>query len=407
MTAPKTVALVDGFDDGHHPMYQRLHIGAFLDLGCRVLALVPNPGRLESELKAKHGELSDRVQFSAFEHSKPTSPSWKLRNLYEPLAMWRCAAVALAAASKETGSKPDLVFFSWLDDYIVAASAMVRCLLPLVFKHRWSGLFFHPWHLRIPGGDTRDDSVAAENVLRAHTCIAVTVLDSGIADTLSQSVGKPVIPLPDVSIAAVDETSELAREIKAFAGSRRIVGLLGHLSKRKGIMTCLRAAQSENGSGWCFVLAGGFDPVQLDSFSSEERALVKRAQAGELDNVLFRGERIETDEAFNAAVSACDVLYAAYEMFAHSSNIVTKAAQFEKPILVSAGYFMEECVREHRLGLVVDPKDTDATVEALACMLDADALHEKIGEPGYAAYRERHSERALNEAFAAILEHVD
>ena len=144
----KTIALVDGFDDGHHLTHLRNYARALLEGGHRVLELLPEPSDVESWLRERAPNLISNVRFAPFRHESAQSPSWRLRRVYEPLAAWRHAGQAVRRAASSTGMQPDLVFFCWLDDYIVGCSPVGRHLVPFVFPYRWSGVFFHPWHLR-------------------------------------------------------------------------------------------------------------------------------------------------------------------------------------------------------------------------------------------------------------------
>jgi hypothetical protein len=52
------------------------------------------------------------------------------------------------------------------------------------------------------------------------------------------------------------------------------------------------------------------------------------------------------DEAqFNSLVYICDILFAAYNNFPNSSNILTKAAIFQRPVVVSNNFCMEKRVK--------------------------------------------------------------
>ena len=400
----KTIALVDGFDDGHHLTHLRNYAGALLGMGHRVLELMPDPAHVENWLRRTQPEALDRIRFAAYRHPRVTSPSWRLRRWWVPWMTWREAGRAVEAAAQATGFEPDLVFFCWLDDYIVGAPRLVRAGLRGIFPRRWSGVFFHPWHLRIPDGPTRGESVAAERFLRAAGCPAVAVLDHGIVDRLQVNIGRPVIPFPDETEEQVSARPfPPAAEIRARAAGRKVVGLVGHLSRRKGVHTLLDAAERARDKPWFFVLAGALDAAQRRTFSEDERKRLERAEAGELPNVWIYPHRIEDETEFNTLVDACDVLYAAYELFAHSSGIVTKAAVFRKPVLVSRGFYMEETVRRYRIGLAVDPHDTDEVVGALACLLDEAAFRNRVGEPGFAECHADHAVGALVPAFEKLL----
>lgn len=403
----RTLYLVDGYDDGHHQTYHRNYARAALDMGCRVVELLPDPDPLYQWLEAERPDAIPRLRLHRFTHPQPTSPSWRLRNVIKPAKIWRAAATAVAQAEAQSGWKPDLVFFNWLDSFIVGVSPVLPPVLPALFPYRWSGVFFHPWHLRIPDGPTRGESVASERMLRAHGCPGVAVLDGGIADALAANIGKPVVTFPDETDCVLpDVPSALAHKAKAVAGGRRIIGLLGVLSKRKGVSSLLAAALQAKDRPWFFVFAGVLDEGLRATYTDAELRVIDAAIAGAYPNVWFHPSRIGDEREFNAMVKACDVLYAAYELFAHSSGIVTKAGVFEKPVLVSPGYCMAEVVQAYRLGLAIDPHEPRTVLRAIELVLDPAAFGRQVGSPDYTRFQQSCSEEALRRAFNRILELV-
>jgi glycosyltransferase involved in cell wall biosynthesis len=110
------------------------------------------------------------------------------------------------------------------------------------------------------------------------------------------------------------------------------------------------------------------------------------------------------EESLNAVVASSDVVFAAYRNFPNSSNIMTKSAVFERPIVVSDGFLMAERVRHYCLGEVVPEGD----IEALACALD------KMLQPGYAEqlrsgarwadYKKDHSAASLEQVMKKLIQ---
>lgn len=402
--APSTIYLVDGFDDGHHLTHLRNYAVQLLDMGHRLVELLPNPDALQVWFKMERPRAESRLRLLPYTHPQPVSPSWRLRNVIRPARTWAMAASAVHQAVAQTGWAPDLVFFNWLDSYVVGVSPLVPPWLPFIFPYRWSGVFFHPWHLRIPDGPTRGESVAAESVLRSRGCIGVAVLDGGIASELERRIAKPVVTFPDETDSTLpSQPSELARRVREIAAGRRIVGLLGVLSSRKGVSSLLAAAHCARGRPWMFVIAGVLNDSERATYAPEELKVIDAAIAGAYRNVWVHPARIADEREFNALVQVCDVLYAAYELFAHSSGIVTKAGFFEKPVLVSRGYCMAEVVNRYRMGLAIDPGNPATVRDAIDLLLDRDASERRIGVPDYARFQKDHGPEALGPAFDRLL----
>lgn len=398
------VALVDGYDDGHHLTHLRNYARILAELDCDVLEFLPDPEPVRRWFEEHHPQVLERVRFFPYRFPKVVSPVWRWKAIIEPFQIWRHLARTLRAATADTGLRPKLVFLNWLDSYIVGVSPLVAWLLPCIFPYRWSGVFFHPWHLRIPDGPTRHESVAAEAMLRSGGCVGTAVLDHWIVDALAVHTRGPVLAFPDETDTDLPPRDPgLVMQLREAAAGRRIILLPGVLAKRKGVMALLNTARLAEGRPWCFAFVGALDEGLRRTYSDAELQLIDDAIAGKQSNVWFHPARIENEKDFNAIVCASDVLFAAYALFAHSSGIVTKAGFFEKPVLVSPGYCMAQDVEAYRLGLVVDPHDPDAVLRGLGTVLDRAAWARQAGAPDYAGFRQQYGFDALKQSFREML----
>jgi len=301
---------------------------------------------------------------------------------------------------------PDLVFFCWLDAYILGGSRTVRHLLPLAFPLRWSGLFFHPWHLRTEDGEGRQTQVATEHMLRAAGCVSVAVLDEGIAETLEAKVRRRVVTFPDDTDDRLPESEDpLVASIRARAGARKTIGLIGAMEKRKGVLRLMEVAERSLGREWFFVFVGELGEGVRKTYTEEELHRIDETVRRGMPNALFHFGFLPGERQFNAVVAACDALFAAYDPFFHSSGILAKAACFETPVIVSRRYCMHERVQRFSMGVSVDPDDLRDIISALECVLDEHAFRARVGgAPDYAGYRAVHSRENLMSAFASVVE---
>ena len=105
----------------------------------------------------------------------------------------------------------------------------------------------------------------------------------------------------------------------------------------------------------------------------------------------------------NGIYAVSDVVVAAYRAFPNSSNALTKAAVFERPIVVSEGYLMAERVRKYRLGEVVPEGDVGALVGAIKKMVKPEYGNHLRSQARWEDYRQAHSVERLNEAFRKVI----
>jgi glycosyltransferase involved in cell wall biosynthesis len=296
-----------------------------------------------------------------------------------------------------------LVFFAWLDSY-VAGCLPVR-LIDWWFPFRWSGLFFHPRHLRALGKDGKPRkgrfALPETFVAKSEWASSVAVLDAGVLNLLRAELhGKPAIVLPDFTDELPPaEHCSLAGEIRLNARGRKIIGLLGGLEHRKGLLTLIRIMKQSVESNWYCVFAG----VLLEqTFSKDELAEVRTFFGTQRGDCFFYLNKIPDDAQFNAVINVCDVLFAMYENFPHSSNLITKAAIFGKSILVSRGGYMEEVVRDYQLGESVPAGDVQAASCALRRLTDPSRIAER--QPRALQYAQEQSQERLRSILISLVE---
>jgi glycosyltransferase involved in cell wall biosynthesis len=398
----KTIALVDPLWGGHHPTYLKFFAKTLLELGHEVISLCPEPEEMNLWIASHCPELQPR--FHSFELHEPATSPIPIRRLQAKamaVARWQRVAQSIQEISSKLGKAPDITFFAWLDTYL----GLIPAITDTIFPYPWSGLYFQPGYLRIPPKLQwmRHGILNPLSVLKSSHCPVVAVLDEGIADKLQQKLNKPVVTFPDITDeSAPDINFEIAQKIRAKAAGRKIVGLLGSLDKRKGTLTLLEVSQQVSGR-WFFVFAGR---LAEPAFTAAELAKIGEIVKANPDNCFFYWNSIPDESGFNAVVQVCDVLYAAYENFPYSSNILTKAAIFEKPVIASKNYCMGERVEQFSLGYGIEEGSVSQCVSIL------ERFHEELStgslsiQPDFEGYRHRHSIEQLRAAFQKILEFV-
>jgi glycosyltransferase involved in cell wall biosynthesis len=397
-----TVALVDTRWGGHHPTYLREFTASLLRIGARVILLCQKPEEIISPLPA---ETSARVHGHHFIHRNHGVID--RRRDHDPastLLRWRATGAALREAEAASGWRADLVFFCYLDSYL--RFAPFPQIPGILLGRPWSGLYFRNAHLGAANARSINllrRAAKGDGLLASPDCRAVCVLDERFNETLAALCGRPVISFPDMTDeAAPDAENPLARRILGRAAGRRIIGMIS-MEKRKGLITLLRCAirAHERGEPWFFVATG---PFLRGTFTPEELAFCdgvsRRIETGGLDNLYFDtcGGRIQDGVPYNSLFTGFDLVWAAYEGFEGSSNALTKAAAFRKPVLATAGECIGARVERHQLGRTFPEGDVAAALEAIHATLAAPAP-----EDGFSTYHQLHSRDRLDEVFRGLL----
>lgn len=408
-----TVAVISSVWQGHIPAYHRLIISRLLAGGHTVLSLAPiireDVGHAAAGCFHAYFGQSPLSQLMAAEARQPHKRPWWRRALdrvglswvikqtawleaCRALRLWLQTSRALSLIERVAGTRAELVILVY-----PAAGYLARSLpsfaVDKIFQWPWTGIWNGPELLR--AGTHRK----AGGIFHAKKCRGVIVPDEWMRERLTgldPALCVHVMPeVADLTPAEL-ENSQVVDILRAAAG-RRIVGLLGNITKRKGIITFLEMAALAQATApdVFFVAAGDFS---LNS-CGDEYAHINAACNAATNNFRLFPRRLADGAEFNAHVSVCDVIFAAYHDFPFQSNLLTKAAAFAKPVVVSRGFVMESRTIEFGLGLAVPPGDAIAAREAVCALLGSPSPL----KPRWADYLELNSVKRLDNMLTALI----
>jgi glycosyltransferase involved in cell wall biosynthesis len=396
MQFKKNIALVETSWGGHHPTYYKLFVRALLELGCHVTAFCPEPNEVREALKDLSAEDRSRLVIRLFKNVNPIRwLPYRIKYRLSTFLTTLKLSLTLSRSQRTQKRKFDLVFFpSIYDDHFSR-----RPESALLFRFPWSALYLQTGKFRrlLPNANWSDLPPWVGTLLRSPRLKSIVVLDQGVSDLLEKLCERPVITFPDLTDERLASDSPAALDLKKFANGAPIVGLLGVLKPSKGTLTLAKLALDPAYSDLCFAFVGS---LVTHGYTKEEHAFIS-SLASKRPNVFAHFGRIPDEIEFNGCCLAADVIFAAYLDFADSSGILTKAAVFRKPVIVSDGYLMAERVRKYRMGRVVPEGDVLAAGNAIR-----EILRDKNGNstsPDWEGYHEEHSYERLKTAFAQLL----
>jgi hypothetical protein len=182
--------------------------------------------------------------------------------------------------------------------------------------------------------------------------------------------------LPDITETDLPTMpSSLALDIKRHAGGRTIVFMGGSIGKQKNLSRWVDMVLNLDPAQWYFVQIGRISLNNLTPDDEQALALLKQQQPA---NLYVHSDYLPDETDFNAIIAASDVIFAVYRDFYRSSNMLSKAAYFEKPILVADRCLMGERVTKYAIGLAV-PADNAKCIQAgLASLLKLEGLATKF-----------------------------
>ncbi len=394
------LAIVEWNVGGHHDGYLKLYVGTLLRQQRRLVALVRDAQALRLSLAGEGGDAAiaagklviAQIPAPAFLEEKK-----RWRRQWGAWRYGRKVASLLAQAERTMGERCAQVFFACLYDHQVQLSATLAHML----RRPWSGLYLQAIAFHQPGRKVPrlQRNFPIQRLFAVPRMKGLLMLDESIADKVARATGRRVVIAPDVADGPWLTEHPLAMQCRQRAGAAPLVGLLGHLLPSKGITTLAEIALRDDAQDLAYLFAG---EIYWTMFKPAQKEIIERAMRS-ARTAIFIAQRVPDSAAFNALVAVCDVLFAAYHDFPHSSNMLTLAAFLEKPIVVSEGRLMAQRVRDYRLGEVVPQADPAAALEALRRVTRDPAAWRAARQPRWREYRERHSAAALDGALRELL----
>jgi hypothetical protein len=212
-------------------------------------------------------------------------------------------------------------------------------------------------------------------------------------------VGKRVVVLPDFTDLQLEPSSGLATKVKAMAGNRRIITLVGHLQRTKGLVNFTAAMKRPELKDAFFFLGGEVYWGEIDP--PTRMSLLKLWE--DTENLYCHLQRLSSEACLNQIIQASDVIYAVYSDFPNTSNIMTKAALLRKPILVSEGHLMADLTKHQSLGEVVPEDDVSAIAASLHRMIQDSYLAQAQVKGDWEAFASQHKADQLSASLVDLL----
>jgi glycosyltransferase involved in cell wall biosynthesis len=356
----KNVILIDFDWVGHVPSYHILWTSALLQLGHKVISYSPCPmdiidalgksdnlvtKQLNYRYTSLHSDFFPNVVSSKL-HSKINQlKSFKiLRSLY----FWSYAGSLV----KASGINFDRVIFPYLDQKFLAKGLSVK-LVDLFFPFFWSGLLVTPNEFRHPSPMFPMDQSRLK-IFKSKYFKSLGILDEGVETFVSKCLSpKPVVVFPDVIFEPMGgvNSPDLDGLLKRADG-KKVVLLIGEISKRKGIFEFLELSKKAIDLPYVFALIG---PLDSKTCFQDDLLKIHSVLKHPAHNQFVRLGRIQNNEEYDSWIKASDYVYAYYPDYPYSSNTVSKAAYYKKPVLVNSGGLLEARVLRHQTGVPTQP----------------------------------------------------
>ncbi len=402
----KTIVIADPFQTGHHSTYLKYFAEAGLLNGWKVIVLGPDPEEIKDRIKLEIPDLFGKCYFIEYRDIYGSYNNlFSLKQIWIVINRWKNLVSILEKVSYEHKLNIDMVFLPWLDSYI--SGFIITRIFDQFFPYKWGALYFHPLEALPVLGKRARLVLSPSNLFKSKKIKAIGLLVKSVVPILAEKYPNvKVLPFPDIADGSLPEQkSNLLLDIENRGRGKFKVGLFGSLAKRKGILTLLKSIEKiSSNSDLFFIIAG---QLMENDFSEDELNLITNTVKKHNDKIFYYTNRLPEEADLNELMNGCDLIYAAYEEFYFSSNMLAKASIFKKPIIVSDNCYMADEVRKYEIGYVVPPADVESLIglfmEIIAKQEKLDGLS-KIRKSNYDKYLQDNSLIALKQALKYAVE---
>jgi len=395
---------------GHTPHCLECIVPFFLERGYTIYHLTDKPEAAATYFSETGLLGHEKIRHREMVKVEAEKPNWRRdEQLCRVEAHWQGVGLALERLYRELGRKVG-IFHTWVDLY--SHEYLDRRVIEAAMPAPWVGLYVHPAELRIfktwkrrvyenamdliKKGQMFPSRLRAFNVPNARK---IYFLDEEMPKRASKfftpQTGLGFFPEYTLPLS-VPESFNFAEVQNFCRRSGKVLGLLGFLSKRKGLLTVARVAKKEI-LGWSFIFAGKID---WNDFDQSEKHEIQDFISNPTSNSLVIPRSL-TDGEFNFVLNSADILYIAYENFFHSSGIQFKAACLKKPVISGPMHLLAERTRKFQLGWCL-PEISSAELFLLLDQLGREDLEKMVAEAKFYDFLDEHSPEILQTTLSEI-----
>jgi hypothetical protein len=383
---PKVV-LVDVDDEGHHRSFINLYAQITAEKR-QVIAVCPFP------LEDIPAYLQPRVKHILFRRDLTTNSR---SSILGAAKFW----LSMRRVIKEIDDV-GIVLFMYACQEI---KYFPRILLDSIFPFPWAVLEMHPvlderynrFFYRVKSKLFGKKSIS-ERYMSSKNLRFVAFLNETALEKYKEYYPSLTFAwLPDASRERkVLKLGRIAAEIRSAARGRKIVTFAGALDRRKGLYQMMYLAMNADASRYFFAFCG---KPYWKSFYDSGR-LFRAFQESSPENCYFHLDFISDlgdNNEFDSILSVSDVIFSAMQGYDHSSNLVTKAAQMRKPVIVTGTGTCGLRALKYRLGAVIPENDVACALRAL------ERLAEKSHDGAWDEYARDFSVSRLSQSLLKLL----
>jgi glycosyltransferase involved in cell wall biosynthesis len=266
------------------------------------------------------------------------------------------------------------VFFAHADS---AIPAVPTWLAKLFLPNSWIALCIQPsYQAAISIGKHQSrQRFAAEQLFALPSCKAVLTLHPVYQSFFEKRFKQAkFLVFPEIVDIEISEKSEISARIQDLAAGRKIISIIGSLLPKRNLKLFLESAQKLDTNEYFILVIGRF-PKQ--GYSAAEIEYIQKLLLNFSDNSYIDLDYYIPEETeFNKLLDISDLIYLQYKDHSCSSNILSKAIELRKPIIVNSGYLMGKVVKTYDWQAIV-PEDPEQIAKQMMNLVHNFTINEE------------------------------
>jgi len=349
---------------GHHLPYLKILAKHFLEKDCLVTIWVIDQKNQEKLLSYLDGFSSDFLNIQVLQFSFKFKFLLKTGRALFPRYQYSLGVWGLVKANlSKTAHRNDLVFMTWLQHSCTQVPKILRSwLLP----KNWMAIdgFAIEKSPTLPqeNFDRYLKSTHDIQIYGEHSCRAILLLNEDMPAILAARFPSTnFIKFPDfIESITVTHSPDICKVIRKEAKNRKVFLFSGRMIPKRNFIPFLKIVKELDYKKWLPCAVGS---LKKENYNNEEWDFIQTTLTACPD--LFLRTMRPDDYELNALIQMADLFWLAYKNHPHSSNMLTRAANYETAVTATQGSLIASRVEKYELGITINPYEAEIAAHAI------------------------------------------
>ena len=349
---------------GHHLPYLKILAKHFLDKNYMVTIWVIDHQNKEKLLTYLNGFSSKDLDFQVLEFSTIFKIFLKIGRILFPKYQYSIGVWGLVKSNLSRNAfQHEVVFMTWLQHSCARVPKILRAwLLP----KNWMAIdgFAVKEGPALPQ-ENFDRYLKSTNDIQIYgtpSCRAILLLNEDMPDILAKRFpSTKFIKFPDfIEPITIQHSPDICKEIVNWANGRKIFLFSGRMIPKRNFIPFLKTIKDLNLQEWFPCAIGSLNE---SDYTAKEWTFIQNTLT-EYPDLFLRNIR-PNDYELNALIRTADLFWLAYKNHPHSSNMLTRAANYKTAVVATRGSLISSRAEKYELGITINPYDSQESAQTI------------------------------------------